>query len=121
MRKFIFKCFGFSAAIFLSISNLGLANDTFAAMLDNNTMKVIGPDGTVQNWYFHPDGTFSSLENVTGSWTMEGDILCTLYGERTKPGCFSLPTGKAIGDTWNQVVGSGKTLKVIIVKGRQAR
>jgi len=118
MRKFIFKCFGFSAVIFLSISNLALANDTLAVILDNNTMQVVGPDGTEQNWYFQQDGTFSSLENVTGSWTMAGDTLCTLYGARTKPGCFSLPTGKVVGDSWDQVVGSGKTVRVIIVEGR---
>jgi len=117
MRKIIFKCFGFAAVIFLSISNLALANDTFMVLLAN-TMKVVGPDGSEQNWYFQEDGTFTSLENVTGSWTMEGDTLCTLYGERTKPGCFPLPAGKVIGDSWDQVVGSGKTLRVIIVKGR---
>jgi len=117
MRKFISRVFGLSAAIFLSMSNLGLANDTFTVLLAN-TMKVVGPDGTEQNWYFHADGTFTSLENVTGSWTMEGDTLCTLYGERTKPGCFSLPGGKVVGDSWDQVVGSGKTLKIIVVKGR---
>lgn len=41
-----------------------------------------------------------------------------INGEKTKPGCFSLPTGKTVGDTWDQVVGSGKTLTITIVEGR---
>ena len=94
-----------------------ITSDTFTEIL-SNTMRVVAKDGTEQNWLFEEDGTFISLAGVSGTWTLEGDTLCTLYGERTTPGCFDLPPGKAVGDTWDQVVGSGQTMSLSIVAGR---
>lgn len=121
MRKLYFL--GVSAVMLLGAcgsepaSTPEVTSDTFTVIL-SNTMRVIAKDGTVQNWLFDEDGTFTSLAGVSGTWTLEGDTLCTLYGERTTPGCFDLPTGKTVGDAWDQVVGSGRTMELSIVAGR---
>jgi len=127
MRKL--GLFGFSAALLLGACGVevgedvavskdaAVTHDTFTAML-SNTMSVVTPDGTVQDWIFNEDGTVRSLTNITGTWEFDGDILCTLYGEKTTPGCWALPRGKTVGDTWEQDVGSGKILTITIVEGR---
>ncbi len=126
MRKFYF--IGVSAVILLAAcssesagptpaASLIVTSDTFTVIL-SNTMRVTAKDGTVQNWLFNQDGTFTSLAGVAGTWTLEGETLCTLYGERTTPGCFDLPAGKTVGDAWDQVVGSGRTMELSIVEGR---
>ncbi len=101
----------------VKVQDVVQARDTLTVML-SNTMVVTAKDGTVQNWMFNKDGTLDSLENVTGTWEFDGKTLCTLYGERTKPGCWLLPRGKGVGDSWELVVGSGKVLQITIVEGR---
>ncbi len=101
----------------IKIQDVVQAHDTLTVLI-SNTMVVTAKDGTVQNWMFNKDGTLDSLENVTGTWEFDGETLCTLYGERTKPGCWVLPKGKGVGDTWELVVGSGKVLQITIVEGR---
>ena len=101
----------------VKVQDVVQTHDTLTVML-SNTMVVTAKDGTVQNWMFNKDGTLDSLENVTGTWEFDGETLCTLYGERTKPGCWVLPRGKVVGDSWDLVVGSGKVLQITIVEGR---
>jgi len=127
MRKL--NSLGFSAVLFLAACGAEVArevpvtedsavsNDTFGVMLAN-TMRVLSKDGTVQNWTFNEDGTVTSLTDGSGTWELNGDTLCTLYGEKTTPGCWELPRGKAVGDTWDQVVAPGKSLRITIVEGR---
>jgi len=100
-----------------AIQDVTHGHDTFTAML-SNTMRVTSKGGGVQSWMFHKDGSLTSLENVTGTWEFDGETLCTLYGEKTAPGCWALPKGKAVGDQWDQIVSSGKVLQISIVEGR---
>ena len=121
MRKFNFSAVLIVALLGACSANLGndaaKGHDTFETML-TNTMRVVSQDGGVQNWFFNRDGSLDSLEDVTGTWEFDGNELCTVYGERTKPGCWVVPRGKTVGDSWELVVGSGKVLEITIVQGR---
>lgn len=121
MRKFnlcaVLVIFASGACASNADDTTAKGHDTFETML-TNTMRVVSQDGGVQNWFFNRDGTLDSLENVTGTWKFDGNELCTVYGERTKPGCWVVPRGKTVGDSWELVVGSGKVLDITIVKGR---
>lgn len=115
MRKL--SLFGFSAALLLGAGNLALANDTFNVML-SNTVHVLGQDGTVNDWIFNEDGTVANLTGVSGTWEMDGDSVCSITSEETDSTCVTIPSGKVVGDTWNQDDGTGQTITVTIVEGR---
>ena len=63
---------------------------------------------------FTPDGKFTALDGqITGTWRIDGDKLCTTSNTEPGESCAVYPKDKKSGDTF-EVTGAGGTAKVKI-------
>lgn len=106
-----------SVALSIGICSSAFANDTMDVML-NNTAHAIAKDGSASDWLFNNDGTLSTSSGDKGTWQMQSENLCAKMNNAEQDSCVTLPSGKTIGSTWDQVDFAGNTLQVTIVKGR---
>jgi hypothetical protein len=51
---------------------------------------------------FTPDGKFTALDGqITGTWRIDGDKLCTTSNVSPDEQCVAYPTGKKSGDSFD--------------------
>ncbi len=101
----------------LGFSAPSMANDTFDAMI-GNTIHVMAVDGTVSDWMFREDGTVVVSDGQSGTWTMNGDTVCTAIVGVEGDLCTDVPVGKGVGDTWEQTDADGAAITVTLKAGQ---
>ena len=63
---------------------------------------------------YKPDGSFTAAEGqVTGTWRINGDLLCTTSNFQPREACTVYPAGKKSGDTFD-VMGTQGSAKIKI-------
>lgn len=82
---------------------LALATPAFAGTLEELTTK--GMILTVQDMQievtYTPDGKFTAMDGqVTGTWKIDGDKLCTTSNFDPSESCVEYPKDKKSGDTF---------------------
>ncbi len=95
MRK-ILIAFGFLSAV-------AAAAPAFADTLQELTTHgmVLTVQGTDIDVTYTPDGKFTAYNGqITGSWRIDGDKLCTSSNFDPAEQCVTYPTGKKSGDTF---------------------
>ena len=95
---------------------LGISAPALADTLQEVTTK--GEIVTIQDFdidvKFTPDGKFTAAEGqITGTWRIDGDKLCTTASADGTESCAVYPKDKKSGDTF-EVVGAGGSAKVKI-------
>ncbi len=103
--------------LILAIGFLALATPAFAETLQEVTthgIELVIADMTIKVDYT-PDGKFTAAEGqVTGTWRIEGDKLCTTSTLDPNETCVAYPLGKKSGDSFELTGPQGS----IIVKIR---
>jgi len=98
--------------------SLILFGNALAGVMDvlaENTLKITFNGEDILEHY-NADGTYSSNQGSSGTWTYEGGILCTDDGENEF--CGQLPEGAGVGDKFSITLTDGTVLAVEIIKGR---
>lgn len=87
---------------------VGIALAAFAAPAFADTLKEVTTKGivlTIQGMdidvVYTPDGKFTAAEGqVTGTWRIDGDKLCTTSNFQPDEECTAYPKDKKSGDTF---------------------
>jgi hypothetical protein len=80
-----------------------LATPAFAGTLEEITTKgiVLSVQGMDIDVTYTPDGKFTALEGqVTGTWRIDGDKLCTTSNFEPQEQCVAYPKDKKSGDSF---------------------
>jgi len=115
---------------FAVLTMLGFVLSTapaFAETMDatfGNTVTVTQPDGTVDSYFFEPDGSFRERshdgQDVTGRWMRSGDNVCLTIAGHDGEDCAPVPLDKKLNDSWLLESGGGSAT-VTLVPGRTAQ
>lgn len=101
----------------------GAKPDGWAAVYAN-TIQATYEDGSMLDWRFNADKTFTAGNGLTGTWRAEGDQFCvtavfpnaTEEEERCATG---MKTDPAVGDSWTVTGSAGDTIQVTLKEGRE--
>jgi len=104
----------------MTIGGAAYANDTMDAAY-SNTIVVTTADGTVLNYYFNADSTYTFTAGEAeggGTFTLgDGQICLTPTGG--EEACGPLTDGQGVGDTWDATsVLDGSDITLSITAGR---
>ena len=100
---------------------IGIALVAFAAPAFADTLKEVTTKGivlTIQGMdidvVYTPDGKFPAAEGqVTGTWRIDGDKLCTTSNFQPEEECTAYPKDKKSGDTFELTGPAGTaTIKI---------
>ena len=95
---------------------LSLATPALAGTLEEVTTKgiVVNIQGMDIEVTYTPDGKFAALDGqVTGTWRIDGDKLCTTSNFEPQEQCVEYPKDKKSGDSFD-VTGPNGTATVRI-------
>jgi len=75
-------------------------SDTLQAVTSRGIILTV--QGTDIDVTYTPDGRFTAFNGqVTGTWRIDGDTLCTASNVDPNELCVQYPTGKKSGDTFD--------------------
>ena len=97
-------------------ATLSFAGPVLAGTLEEVTTKgmVLMVEGLDIDVKYTPDGKFTAMDGqITGTWKIDGDKLCSTSNLDPTESCAVYPKDKKSGDTFD-VVGPGGTAKVKI-------
>jgi hypothetical protein len=102
--------------LIVAIGFLALATPAFAETLQEVTthgIDLIIGDMTFKVDYT-PDGKFTAADGqVTGTWRIDGDKLCTASNVQQEETCVAYPLGKKSGDSFELTGPQGSvTIKI---------
>ncbi len=86
-------------AALLALSAPAFADTLQEVTTKGITMNIQGMDIDV---IYTPDGKFTAMDGqVTGTWKIDGDKLCTTSNFQPEESCTAYPTGKKSGDSFD--------------------
>ncbi len=98
------------------------ADDSILATRFGNTTLATDAAGTQTRLYYNADHTFTAKQGVfavSGTWKIDGDNVCLIYGNSASSAPTCLPVvAHNVGDTWTTGDGAAKRL-VTLLKGIQ--
>jgi hypothetical protein len=112
LRKSLFVVAALSSAFTV---NPAYANDTMDVLLAGKQLKVTTASGASFTVAFNANGQYQTSAGATGTWTLDGDALCTTRTGLDVSNCGKLPSGKVLGDAWTTTDANGNTITVSIV------
>lgn len=83
---------------------LALATPAFAGTLEEVTSRGIklSAQGFELDVAYSPDGKFTAMDGqVTGTWRIDGDKLCTTSNFQPEEQCTAYPKDKKSGDSFD--------------------
>lgn len=100
------------AAGLLALSMTPARADTLQEVVQHGIVLTAG--GTDIDVTYTPDGKFTALDGqVTGTWRIDGDKLCTTSNFEPDESCVAYPTGKVSGDSFEVTSPAGTaTIKI---------
>jgi hypothetical protein len=99
-----------------SAAALAISTPVLAGTLEEVTTKgiVLSVQGLDIDVKYTPDGKFTAMDGqVTGTWKIDGDKLCTTSSADPTESCVAYPKGKKSGDSF-EVTGPGGTASIKI-------
>ena len=88
-----------AAAAGLALTAGAAAADTLQEVTTHG--MVITAGGTDIDVIFTPDGKYTAFDGqITGTWRIDGDKLCTTSNAAPEEQCVPYPTGKKSGDSF---------------------
>lgn len=90
--------------LLIAAAILALAAPAAADTLQEVTTKgiVLSVQGMDIEVTYTPDGKFTALDGqVTGTWRIDGEKLCTTSNFEPAEQCVAYPTGKTSGDSFD--------------------
>lgn len=83
------------------------SNDTMDQLLAGNKLQITTASGVVVVVIFDANGSYVTNTESSGSWTVNGEEICTVKAGAIVESCGALPFGKAVGDSWETSDASG--------------
>ncbi len=89
--------------------------ETMHVLLGSNDLRLEYTNGAVIRITFSANGTYVTNTGSSGTWTLEGEELCTVRDGDGASGCGELPADKSPGDSWATTDDSGDEVLASIV------
>jgi len=98
-----------AATAALALAAPALSGQALAQPAEPNTLQevtthgiVLSVQGTDIDVTYTPDGKFTAMDGqVTGTWRIDGDKLCTTSNFQPDEECVAYPKGKKSGDSFD--------------------
>lgn len=91
---------------------------TMDVLLRGHDLRLEYAGGAVILVTFTADGRYTTSTGSSGTWTLEGEKLCTVRRSDKVSGCGRLPLGKLLGATWTSTDADGVAVTASIVRRR---
>lgn len=108
-----------TAVLFLLAIAAQVHATTMEELIQGNDLRLEYADGSVLLVTFTPNGKYKTNTGSRGTWTLDGETLCTVRGTDGISGCGVLPSTKARGDVWTSTDADGIEVTASIVKRGQ--
>ncbi|MEO0366248.1 MAG: hypothetical protein AAF265_12195 [Pseudomonadota bacterium] len=89
---------------------------TMDVLLDGHDLELTYPNGASVTISFEADGTYATSSGSSGSWTLNGETLCTVRNADGFNSCGTLASNKALGDVWVSVDGAGNEVTARVIE-----
>jgi len=84
-------------------------------LLSGNNLKLTYENGASVEISFNSNGTYKTNTGSSGTWTLNGETLCTTRNGDGASGCGNLPSNKNAGDQWVSEDSNGNPVVASIV------
>ena len=84
-------------------------------LLAGNDLQLEYSSGAAVTISFASDGTYATSTGSSGTWTLDGEQLCTVRDADSVAACGVLASGKALGDSWSSTDASGIQVTASVV------
>ena len=102
--------------LMIAAALLAVSTPAFADTLQEVTTHgmILSVQGTDIDVAFTPDGKFTAFGGqITGTWRIDGDKLCTISSADPMESCTAYPAGKKSGDSFELTAPTGTaTVKI---------
>ena len=108
-----------TAVLFLLVIAAQVHATTMEELIRGSDLRLEYADGSVLLVTFTPNGKYKTNTGSRGTWTLEGETLCTVRNTDGAAGCGILPSTKSRGDVWTSTDAEGFEVTASIVKRGQ--
>ncbi len=105
----------FAFGCVLGAASSALANDTMDVLTSGKRLELTDASGAVFTVTFTSNGRYIASTGSSGTWTIDGERLCTLRTGASAEYCDTLPSGKGTGDSWRGADSNGNPVTVRII------
>lgn len=102
------------------VTSLAMTAQVHAATMDEllrgHDLRLEYSDGSVLLVTFTPNGKYKTNTGSRGTWTLDGEKLCTVRSTDGASGCGRLPSAKSPGDVWTSTDADGVEVVASIVR-----
>ena len=105
------------AAILASLSISAVVHAaTMDVLRQGHDLRLEYASGAVLLVTFTPNGKYKTNTGSRGTWTLDGETLCTVRKSDGVSGCGYLPLGRSRGDVWISTDADGVEVTASIVR-----
>lgn len=89
---------------------------TMDVLLDGHDLELTYPNGASVTISFETDGTYTTSSGSSGTWTLNGETLCTVRNADGFNSCGTLSSNKVLGDVWVSTDGAGNEVTARVIE-----
>ncbi|MEL7313194.1 MAG: hypothetical protein AAFN07_16875 [Pseudomonadota bacterium] len=89
---------------------------TMDVLLAGHDLNLTYPNGASVTISFETDGTYTTSSGSSGTWTLNGETLCTVRNADGFNSCGTLASNKALGDVWVSTDGAGNEVTARVIE-----
>ena len=104
-----------SLAIIFAAAALLISSAALAALPGSlqYKWKITRPDGTSFVVTYHDDGTYTTTNEIKGTWKLDGNKVCVTRSTG-ESNCIDAKLDAKPGDTWQSQDATGKSVTVLL-------
>lgn len=116
MRYFMLRRFLCGAlGVHIAVVAASAAAATMNVLLQDYDLRIEYASGASVTITFNADGTYQTDTGSSGTWTLDGEALCTVRDSDGAASCGVLPSDKSAGDVWESTDGNGSPVTASVI------
>lgn len=103
-----------ATALACALVSHAAAAATMDRLLEGHDLRLEYRDGSNVTVTFDSSGAYRTSAGSNGTWTLEGEALCTVRSSDSYASCGVLDSDKSPGEQWLSFDGEGKPVTAIV-------